>query len=525
MIRTSVAKVWRLGTNGSKWNTHWTKVAASSAAPHPLLNIPYGAPIPCRANSTAAPLSSHDPQVRWRFPVDDRTESMIAQVHHQVFSQTCILTLNAATPITHELMEEALNILYTKVESLRICFRLRDNQQLWVADMPQRVLDFKSVSGTDVKTEETNLSNSPFDLHNGPLWKARLMTSPENAPCQFPEIKANFPHQYDLLLSLHHAANDGVVVMLIVALLHDIIDRLLQGLPVDPRPVGELRDSVETRQLEERIIAALQNDPIRLAAALREHEQSKHIPLLVEAYGSHSEPVEPSTYVFPPVLLEKDAVNRISHKCRSLGVTLNSFFTAVNNTAMVELVRDGGLKRDNYSITSNHPVNCRRLMEKSSIPCLGFHGIGMNLHMVTPHNVKDCFWQYTKQLDTKFRHKIKENWMIEERALTRMLRPEGYSHEEHFGRPLPRTADYIFSNLYNPGNTTQGTGKFVQISAVHNQAFFHKQTFPFGHALFGFRGQPRFEMGYTTGIVSREVFSRLIDKNLAFISDVSKALV
>ncbi|KAK8397883.1 hypothetical protein O3P69_004584 [Scylla paramamosain] len=290
--------------------------------------------------------------------------------------------------------------------------------------MPRRVLDFKSVNGTDVEIEQNNLTKSPFDLHNGPLWKARLMTYPENAPCQFPEIKEKFPHQYDLLLSLHHAANDGVVVMLVMELLHNIIDRLLQGLPVDRRPVGELHDSVEAREIEDQIRTVLQNDPTRLAAAQREHEKSKHLPLLVEAYGSPREAEEPFTYYFPSVLLENDAVNRIIHKCRSLGVTLNSFFTAVNNTAMVELARDGGLKRNNYSITSIHPVNCRRLMKKSSIPYLGFHALPLCLNMVTPHNVKDHFWEYTKHLDTEFRKKIKENWMIEERVVASMLRPE-----------------------------------------------------------------------------------------------------
>ncbi|MPC43301.1 hypothetical protein E2C01_036945 [Portunus trituberculatus] len=447
---------------------------------------------------------------------------MIAQVHHQVFSQTCILTLNTVTPITHELMEDALTILYKKVESLRICFRHHDNQ-MWVADMPQPVLDFKSVSGTDVKAEEINLTNSPFDLHNGPLWKARLMTSPENAPCRFPEIKADFPYQYELLLSLHHAANDGVVVMLVVELLQNIIDHLLQGLPVDLRPVGQLRDAIESRELEDRFIAALQNDPARFAAMLREHEESKHVPLLIEAYGSPSEPVEPMTYVFPPVLLEKDVVNRINHKCRLLGVTLNSFFTAVKNTAMVELARDGGLKRNNYSITSCHPVNSRRLMEKCSKPYLGFHGISLTMHMITPHNVKDHFWEYTKHFDTKFRKKIKGNWMIEDRAMARLLRPESYSHEEHFARPLPLISDYIFSNLYNPGNTTQGIGKFVQITGVHNQSTLHKASFPFGYALFGFRGQVRLEVGYATGTVRKEVTGRLLDKILAVISDVSNA--
>ncbi|XP_045112014.1 uncharacterized protein LOC123505052 [Portunus trituberculatus] len=254
---------------------------------------------------------------------------------------------------------------------------------------------------------------------------------------------------------------------------------------------------------------------------LREHEESKHVPLLIEAYGSPREPVEQSTYIFPPVLLEKDAVNKINHKCRSLDVTLNSFFTAVKNTALVELARDGGLKRNNYSITSCHPVDTRRLMEKCSEPYLGFHVISLTMHMITPHNVKDHFWEYTKHFDNEFRKKIKGNWMIEDRAMARLLRPEGYSHEEHFAHPLPLISDYIFSNLNNPGNNIKGIGKFVQITAVNVQNFLHKAHFPFGYVLFEFRGQLNLVVGHATGTVSREVIGRHLDKTLAVISDVS----
>ncbi|MPC88733.1 hypothetical protein E2C01_083652 [Portunus trituberculatus] len=313
--------------------------------------------------------------------------------------------------------------------------------------------------------------------------------------------------------------------MLVVELLQNIIDHLLQGLPVDLRPVGQLRDGVEARELEDRFIAALQNDPARLAAMLREHEESKHVPLLIEAYGSPSEPVEPSTYLFPTVLLDKDAVNRINHKCRLLGVTLNSFFTAVNNTAMVELARDSGLKRNNYSITSCHPVDTRRLMEKSSEPYLGYHGVRLNKHMITPHNVKDHFWEYTKHFDTEFRQKIKGNWMIEERAMARLLRPEGYSHKEYFSLPLPLIYDYLFTNVYNPRNIVQGTEKFAQITAISMHVVFHKNHFPIGCGLLGFRDQLSLQVAHSTTAVSRKVIGRLLDKTLAVINDVSNALI
>lgn len=187
---------------------------------------------------------------------------------------------------------------------------------------------------------------SLFDTHNGPLWKARLMTCPENAPCHFPEVKAKFPHQYDLLLSLHHAANDGPVVMLVTDILFNTTDKLLQGLPVDCQPVGELHDGFEIREEEDKARTALENDPARLKAALQEFENCHHVPLLIEAFGS-SQVEDPWTTVFDPCFIDNDVMARIVHRCRSLGITINSFMTAVSNATLVETVRDAGLKRSN----------------------------------------------------------------------------------------------------------------------------------------------------------------------------------
>lgn len=126
----------------------------------------------------------------------------------------------------------------------------------------------------------------------------------------------------------------------------------------------------------------------------------------------------------PPVLLESDVVNWITHMCRCMSVTLISFVTAVNIIALAKLTLGGGLRRNTSTITSLHSVNCRRLMKKAFIPYLGFHGIGTNLRMVTPHSAKDHFRERIKYFDTDFCTKINEMWMIEERTVVCMLRPK-----------------------------------------------------------------------------------------------------
>ncbi|XP_050732345.1 uncharacterized protein LOC127006437 [Eriocheir sinensis] len=272
--------------------------------------------------------------LKWRFPADDRTQAMVAAVESGLYMNT-IITFNSKAPITPDLMEEALVHLYGKIESLRLCFRQRDGQ-LWVADMPRQKLDFQVMNYTDLEYEQSEQHKVKFDLYNGPLWNARLMPCPPDAPCPLPEVKAAYSHQCHLLMSVHHAANDGIIVQLISELLSQIIDSLLEGSPVDTRPVGELRDGVEAREEENKIREELERDPERLMSAIRKHLASKHLPLLMEAYGVPNE-ANPTTTYLEPVLLDKQTVEKITAKARATGTTLNACFTAALNVSMMEL--------------------------------------------------------------------------------------------------------------------------------------------------------------------------------------------
>ncbi|XP_063851860.1 uncharacterized protein LOC135095089 isoform X1 [Scylla paramamosain] len=519
-VNKSVSKAFRLVTTVSSWKQQKTESGVDSALLYPAHSMCFDL-FPLRTMSTTV-YSPDDSHVRWRFPVDDRTRDMFMKIHHGVLSQIMIVTLNAASPITQELMEEALNILYDKVESLRICFRLRQNT-LWVADMPNRLMDFKSVSGDDLWKHIFHLSSSSFDIHNGPLWKVRLMTSPPDSPCHFPKVKEKFPYQHKLLLSLHHAANDGRALMLLTESLFRILDHLLQGLHVDGQQIGILRDGIEAREEEHRIKTALENDPVRLKAALRELELTNHVPLLVEAFGAVSE-TSPRTNLLPPIQFDAEVMKSIDHKCRSFGVSTNAFMTAVFNTALVEVVREAGLKRSNYLISSIHPVDSRRLMGKTSKPVLGYHTQRMVQSTVTPHDVKGRFWGYLKDLNAELRGKLKRNYMCEQRVLHAMLRSEGYNQEMQYAHPLPLSHDYMLSNIHSPFAFPGGTGTLAHITSMSMYVKIHKEIFPLGLGFFDVRGKTFLELTHSTATISKKVAHRLHDKIVVVLHDISRAM-
>lgn len=388
--------------------------------------------------------------------------------------------------------------------------------QYWI-----RTLPFQIVSGPDPLEEHYALDKSPFNLHEGPLWKVRLMQCPPDAPCAFPEVKAAFPHQYNFIISLNHAFNDGLVMITIQDVLFRILDNLLEGSPVDTKPIGELRDGVEVREEENRIREDLENDPHRLTEALRKYSMSKHLPILMEAYGVPDE-ANPSTKYLPPVLLDNQMMKKIAAKTRSIGVTLNSCFTAVLNVSMMEVAREAGLERDTYNISSRLPVDSRRLMKNCKSLPLGFHSMPILQCTSTPHDAKKNFWQYVKHLDTEMREKLKGNYMCEQRVLEAILRREGFMPEAT--QHLP-DCDYLFSNLYSPKVSEQkDVGKNIQITEGGNYMTTHSERIAVPQGVFVTRGQARLQIGYSTSAINGKVAKRCLEKNVAMFHDVSKTI-
>ncbi|XP_050686673.1 uncharacterized protein LOC126980612 [Eriocheir sinensis] len=514
MIRSAASRGCRA------WATTFTKAnittTTSTGTSTIGTNVKRGKRLPHIATSSKP---AGEEGLKWRFPADDRTQARVAAVESGC-CQSTILTFNSVAPITPDLMEEALVHLYGKIESLRICFRQREGQ-LWVANMPRQKIDLQVVTSTDLEHEHSELHKVKFDLCNGPLWNARLMPCPPDASCPLPEVKAAYPHQCHLLMSIHHAANDGIVVLLMSEQLSHIIDSLLGGSPVDTRPVGELRDGVEARERENKIREELERDPERLMAAIRKHLPSKHLPLLMEAYGVPNE-ANPTTTYLKTLLLDKQMVEKITAKARATGATLNACFIAAVNVSMMEVAREGGLERDIYSLSTWVPVNSRRLMKNCKKLPLGCHSIPFTQCTSTPRDVKKNFWQYVQHLDTELRGKIKRDYMCEQRVLEALLRPEEFTNEVMFGGLHIPDCDHVFANLYSPNISHQGgVGKNVQITAAGNYASLHTGITGVGQAVFPFRDQIRFQFGYSTGVLSRRLGERLLEKNVSVLHDVS----
>nr|XP_053648447.1 uncharacterized protein LOC128699739 [Cherax quadricarinatus] len=118
-------------------------------------------------------------------------------------------------------------------------------------------------------------------------------------------------------------------------------------------------------------------------------------------------------------------------------------------------IREAGIIRDIYNISSLHPIDLRRYMKGySEIYPMGFHTLSVSHTMATPYNVKDIFWEYVKQFDTEnFPSNLKNKQVLRDFALRKMTLPDTCNLDHLYATPSPPKYllylhKYVFTKIF-----------------------------------------------------------------------------
>ncbi|XP_045117228.1 uncharacterized protein LOC123507936 isoform X2 [Portunus trituberculatus] len=451
---------------------------------------------------------------RWWYEADSYVRKIAAEVETGSRTSTTAMTLNTVRPVTPDVWREVLMHLYRKVDALRVCFRERD-EQLWVADMDTPKIDFQIVEGSSVEEVAKITSHSAYNTVEGPLWRARLIVCPSDEPCMLPHIKKAFPYQYHLVIDMHHAVYDGLCNMVISQMIFKTLDSVLDGTQIDESQVGEFRDRSEIRALEARVKESLEKDTHRLKGLLEErYKIQTRVPLITEAFGEPKGSL-PNTNTLTPDILDHKLLEIFSAKCKAHKVTFNSGFIGVMRVALMELVRDAGIVRDSYNISTLHPINTRRYMSNVTSMVWGSHGMPMTLDMTTPWNARNNFWKHIVNIDTKFRERIRKIGPVEDLVLDTMLKPM-----------LPERGsntiyDMMITNTWTPTITTIGNGKHVHITHFHGYTSLDGLDWKILLALFGFKNWIQSQLAYSSEYITKENAVRLSERMTTVFNDVA----
>ncbi|KAK8742956.1 hypothetical protein OTU49_001450, partial [Cherax quadricarinatus] len=104
-----------------------------------------------------------------------------------------VLWLSSSQPITPEDVKQALSVIAEKIHVLQVCVAWRWFRP-WLRRMKNVVVDF-SVETGDAMSVYYQQMRTPYNISQGPLWRARLVPQPQAAGDR---------HQAVLVLTLHH---------------------------------------------------------------------------------------------------------------------------------------------------------------------------------------------------------------------------------------------------------------------------------------------------------------------------------
>ncbi|XP_069945629.1 uncharacterized protein [Cherax quadricarinatus] len=440
--------------------------------------------------------------------------------NNKFFHNGVQLTINTDTPLEPEHVSQVLTHLYNKVEVLRLCLRQRDNQW-WYCTMPKPALDFEVVNGPDSFMEGEAMVNTPFNLSEGPLWQVRLMPLSSDYPCLWPEVKEKFPYQNKVLFNFHHGIVDGPDLLSITGLFTKLLEDYISKIPIDKQQFGQLVDHSHTSKIVQQMTEELEKDPQKLKLMLNELKNRKHTPLLVEAFGTPSSPPNISTENLQYAVLDFSEVNKFNEECKARKITFNSGFIGLVNTALVELVREAGIIRDIYNISSLHSIDLRRYMKGySEVYPMGFHTLSISHTMATPYNVKDIFWEYATQFDTEFRSNLKNKQILRDFALRKMTLPDTCNLDHLYATPSPPKYDYIFTNMFLPRFFNYGVGRRVQQTEIKYYVPLNASDFVFFTGICNIREKVEFDMFYSPYCINSDTAQMCHDKVVSVFREI-----
>ena len=381
---------------------------------------------------------------------------------------------------------------------------------MFIVLVPPQILEDRQLTATIKSTAEVT-----YNLAEGPLWRARMVVCPSDEPCNMPQIKDTFPHQYHFAFDFHHAINDGFSLSIIMQTFFTILENLLDGAQINDKQVGELRDRWEIREAELKIRETLEKDPQRLKVLLEERYKLKdRVSLITEAFGEPQEP-SPTTYALESQVLDDKLLQVFNAKCKTHKVTFNSGISAVLNVALVEMVREAGVVRDSYLVSTRHPVDTRRYISDRKSIVLGFHILPMTQIMMTPWNTKDNFWKYVIDFDNKFRGRINKMGPLEERVLDTMMHTVTSNHNHKI------MSDCFIVNVYFPGIKPYGNGKHIQLTDSLLLTNHNKCDYGIGLGISMLRDHVQIQFCYSSGYITTENCLKLSNKVMNVLNDIA----
>ncbi|XP_037783788.1 uncharacterized protein LOC119580011 [Penaeus monodon] len=458
-------------------------------------------------------LSSGD--VKWLRPID--RESLLFHLVHNRGSRMGIflMTLNSVNPLKTEDIERALFHLQRKNLAMRVDIRIRDDVW-WFCEQDGYNVDFKMLSEGASSVEECRrMCERGFP--DGATWKFRMIPRGKEAPCVMPEVKGDFPYQYDVLMTSHHALGDGLSVSLIVKRMVELLNDVILGRHVDDEVTSRFSSREECYEIESRITKMLEEDPQRHDYVRETMPDAS--PLLLRAFPRPSGNRVTTGYLTR--IVDHEATQNFQRQCKAHGVTINGAFTAVINIAMARLVQKSGISQRSYRIASNHRVSVNRYLKQTPRDVMDGYPLYLShISNITSDRVTSHFWEYAKEVNRELREGLTSELPFEQKMARLMAQPNLV--EEWARNPPPVVHDYGITNIAHFPMPERRKDDQVMVTDVNSVAMVHKYIHMLLFLVLTVRGRCSYSLSYATDYFTDDTAILLADEVMSVYREVSE---
>nr|XP_027229025.1 enniatin synthetase-like [Penaeus vannamei] len=424
------------------------------------------------------------------------------------------MRLNSASPLKTEDVERALFHLQRKNPALRVDLRLRENVW-WFCEQEGIKVDFKMLSeGTSSEEEIQRMCEGGFP--DGATWKFRMIPLGKDAPCAIPEVKGDFPYQYSIMVTGHHALGDGLSASLVAKQMVELLNDVILGCHVSDEVSSRFVQREELGEIESRIIKKLEEDPER-------HDYVKQTmptstPLLLQAFPRPS--VDRAATRHLSRIVDVEVTRKFEKQCKSHGVTINSAFSAVINIALIRLVQKSGISQQSYQIASNHAVSMLRYLKRTPRDVVGGYAVlRSHISKVTDNHAKN-FWEYATEINGELREGLTSELPLEQKMARLMAQPNHW--KEWAQNPPAVVHDYGITNIGHFPMPERRVDDQVLVTDAASVAMVHKYIHMLLFLVHTFRGRCNYSISYATDHIADETAILLADEVMAVYQEVSE---
>ncbi|XP_069944829.1 uncharacterized protein [Cherax quadricarinatus] len=305
-----------------------------------------------------------------------------------------VLWLSSSQPITPEDVKQALSVIAEKIHVLQVCVAWRWFRP-WLRRMKNVVVDF-SVETGDAMSVYYQQMRTPYNISQGPLWRARLVPQPQAAGDR---------HQAVLVLTLHHIIIDGLTNMIISRDFMEVLNAILTG----------RSHNTPTRHVIPPIAEELfsMSDCIWCLRFLWSVTYKTVMSMFSDNCYSISLP-RPNTKVALTNVLRKDfsaeTTKELLRHCKEAKVSVHSSIVAAAYLALLRTAQKYSKETlDSLKITYDNAVNMRRYYPSVYSESVGFHVSITKLEYVvcsSDAESRENFWGLARRMHDDLHHNL-----------------------------------------------------------------------------------------------------------------------